>query len=76
MTANSFARSKIVTAFQVNTTARWLVIDPSQTTHDRYRQLLGESRVTLLLTGLSGFNTTSCPNSSRCSPNFIYTTRP
>ena len=54
--ADSFARSKIVTAFQVNTAARWLVIDPSETTLDRYRQLLGEARVTLLLTGLSGFN--------------------
>lgn len=50
------ARSKILTAFQANPKARWLVVDPSVEICRRYRCLLGQRRVTVLEMGLAGFN--------------------
>lgn len=50
------ARSKILTAFQVNDTARWLVVDPSEVVCGRYRTLLGHTRVHVLQMTLAGFN--------------------
>ena len=67
--ADAYARSKIVTAFQVNPAARWAVIDPASATLDRYRQLLGEQRVTLFQTGLSGFNNDILANLQAAFPD-------
>lgn len=50
------ARSKILSAFQANTNAKWLVVDPTADICRRYRRLLGQRRVTVLEMGLAGFN--------------------
>jgi hypothetical protein len=50
------ARAAILTAFQVNEKAQWLVIDPSQHVCERYTRLLGEKRLTTMQKGLAGFN--------------------
>ncbi len=50
------ARSRILTAFQVNQNARWLVIDPSEQVCDLYRKLLGTARVDILQMTLAAFN--------------------
>lgn len=50
------ARSKIMTAFQVNHECRWLVIDPTESVCNHYRRLLGHEHVTVLQQTLTGFN--------------------
>ena len=50
------ARGKILTAFQVNSESRWLVVDPSESLCDLYRRLLGNIRVTIIEQSLAGFN--------------------
>lgn len=50
------ARSKILTAFQVNSNAKWMVIDPSGSVCDLYSRLLGSNRVTILQQSLASFN--------------------
>lgn len=51
------ARSRILTAFQVNRNCRWLVVDPSESTCNLYRKLLGCENVTVLQQSLASFNT-------------------
>jgi hypothetical protein len=50
------ARSVILTGFQVNPSAPWLVVDPSEEVLGRYRRLLGHQRVTTLPVSLAGLN--------------------
>ena len=50
------ARSRILTAFQVNRKCRWLVVDQSESTCNLYRRLLGCEHVTVLQQSLASFN--------------------
>lgn len=50
------ARSKILTGFQANERAKWLVVDPSDAALRKYRRLLGRNRVTLYDSTLNAFN--------------------
>ena len=50
------ARSRMLTAFQVNHGCRWLVVDPSESVCNLYRKLLGCDHVIVLEQGLAGFN--------------------
>ena len=50
------ARSKILTAFQTNPECRWLIVDPSDFTRERYRRLLGTRSLRFHPAGLAGFN--------------------
>lgn len=50
------ARSKILTAFQVNPDCRWAVVDPSYELCGDFERLLGTRRVKTFATGLVGFN--------------------
>jgi len=50
------ARAAIMTAFQVNTRLRWLIIDPSENVCELYRRMLGCARVTVLQQTLASFN--------------------
>ncbi len=50
------ARAKILTAFQINDDARWLVVNPSESVCDLYRRLLGNIRATIIQQSLAGFN--------------------
>ncbi len=50
------ARSRIISAFQINPKCKWIVVDPSQEVHDRYLRLLGYERLKCIGLGLSGFN--------------------
>jgi hypothetical protein len=67
--ADSQARSKLTVAFQVNSTCRWLVVDPSEETCRRYKRLLGETAVTTQQTGLAGFNNELKTNLQNGFPN-------
>lgn len=53
--ADALARSKLTTAFQVNTEARWLLIDPGDYTCDTYRRVFGMERLICRRLGLSEF---------------------
>jgi len=53
---DSQARSRITIAGQVNQNCRWLVVDPSDTICQRYKRLLGHTRLTTEITSLAGFN--------------------
>jgi hypothetical protein len=53
---DSQARSKILTAFQANTSSEWAIVDPSSEVCARYSRLLGRKRLSVFLTGLAGFN--------------------
>jgi hypothetical protein len=53
---DSQARSRITIAGQVNENSRWLVVDPSDTICQRYKRLLGQTRVMTEITTLAGFN--------------------
>jgi hypothetical protein len=66
--ADTMARSKILTSFQVNTRARWLVVDPSEQVCARYRRLLGDRRLTTLQMTLAGFNNELIPNLLQAFP--------
>lgn len=50
------ARSKVLTAFQTNARARWLIVDPAVDICRRYRTLLGNVRATILESSLAGLN--------------------
>jgi hypothetical protein len=50
------ARSKIITCFQSNERAKWLIVDPSAEVLLKYNRLLGRSRVTTYAATLTGFN--------------------
>jgi SIR2-like domain len=50
------ARSRIAVACQVNQRCKWLAIDPSSPTLDRYKRILGRRVLTTLDTTLAGFN--------------------
>jgi hypothetical protein len=53
---DSEARSKILTAFQINDQAKWFVVDPSPEICARYERLLGKERLRTFPTSLAGFN--------------------
>jgi len=50
------ARSRITIAGQVNANCRWLVVDPSDIICQRYKRLLGHTRLTTEITSLAGLN--------------------
>lgn len=50
------ARSVISSSFQANPHARWLLIDPSESTAERYRHLIGDRQLTWVSKGLAEFN--------------------
>jgi hypothetical protein len=50
------ARSKMMTAFNINKRCKWLLIDPSEATCARFIRLLGQKSLTVLRKGLVGFN--------------------
>jgi len=50
------ARSKMMTAFNINKSCQWLLIDPSESTCARFIRLLGQKSLTVLKKGLAGFN--------------------
>lgn len=54
--ADTQARSKILTAFQSNPKSKWLLIDPANEVCDRYRRLLGQRRLRIIQTTLTGLN--------------------
>lgn len=54
--ADNNARSALTCAFQMNSNARWAVVDPSQSVCDKYRRLLGRSRLTIFDKDLVAFN--------------------
>lgn len=53
---DSQARSKILTGFQANDRARWIIVDPSPIVLQKYQRLLGQRRVTTFEKTLTGFN--------------------
>ena len=63
------ARSKILTAFQVNEGSRWAVVDTSADICGRYRRVLGQVRLEPFPTSLTGFNTDLVGNLQRAFPN-------
>lgn len=67
--ADTMARSKMLTAFQVNENARWLVIDPNENVCSRYRRLLGDRRVTIKQMTLAGFNNELVANLQEAFPD-------
>jgi len=50
------ARSRIITAFQVNSKSKWLVVEPSEVICNLYRRLLGREHVMVLEQSLASFN--------------------
>ncbi len=66
--ADTLARSKITTAFQRNTQARWALIDPSGDICRRYERLLGTTRFKYFPKTLVGFNTALTDNMREAFP--------
>ena len=50
------ARSRILTAFQANRSAMWMVVDPSDQICGTYQRLLGSERLSVVNMSLAGFN--------------------
>lgn len=67
--ADSLARSSITTAFQMNATARWALVDPSVSVCDRYTVLLGRTRFRAFPMGLVGFNSAIEANLAQAFPS-------
>jgi hypothetical protein len=70
--SDSLARSKIVTAFQVNQSCRWLLIDPSEGVGRRYRGLLGQERLKIRQMTLAAFNNEIRANLQDAFPEFDF----
>jgi len=66
---DSQARSRITIAGQVNENCRWLVVDPSEMICQRYKRLLGHTRLTTEITSLAGFNNEIDDTLRRAFPN-------
>jgi hypothetical protein len=66
------ARSRIMTAFQVNNTGRWLVIDPSEKVCNLYKRLLGCDHVQILEKTLASFNTDILEQLKTAFPNVTF----
>ncbi len=50
------ARAKLLTAFQINSGAKWLVVNPSKSACDLYKRLLGNIRAIIIKKSLAEFN--------------------
>ncbi|MBF4482100.1 hypothetical protein [Dehalococcoides mccartyi] len=66
------ARSRILTAFQLNPKCHWLIIDPSEKICDLYRKLLGCKNVTIVQTTLAAFNIEFLDNLKNVFPDIDY----
>jgi len=60
--ADSQARSKLLTAFQANTKARWGIIDPNPEICSTYGRLFGITRLKTFVGSLVGFNNAFADN--------------
>lgn len=69
---DSQARSRITIAGQVNVTCRWLVVDPADTICQRYKRLLGHTRLTTEITSLAGFNNNLEDSLRRAFPHVAF----
>ena len=63
------ARSKMMTAFNINKKCKWLLIDPSESTCARFIRLLGQKSLTVLRKGLAGFNNDVRANLQQAFPD-------
>jgi len=70
--ADTQARSKILTAFQINQGCQWLIVNPSDSSISRYRRLLGSLRVKVLQNGLAGFNNDILANLQEAFPTIDF----
>lgn len=74
--ADAQARSKIMTAFNINKTCKWLLVDPSEATCFRYLRLFGHSKLTMIRTGLAGFNNDIFSNMQTAFQNVAFSELP
>ena len=63
------ARCKILTAFQVNQSCRWAVVDPSADVRRKYERLLGSKRLVTFDKSLAGFGVNLDDNLRTAFPN-------
>lgn len=66
------ARLKIMTAFQMNRSCRWLIIDSSDEVCKKYRRFMGESNVSILPMTLAAFNNQIRNNFQDAFPNIDF----
>lgn len=74
--SDSLARSKILTAFQVRPTCKWLMVDPSDSVRDRYRRLFGTEGLKIHQTTLAGFNNAIRQNLQEAFPEIDFSEPP
>jgi hypothetical protein len=67
------ARQKILTSFQVNQDAKWLIIDPSDSAYALYHKLLGTKRVTFRQETLTSFNNDILNHFQNAFPSIDFT---
>jgi len=70
------ARSKMMTAFNINKKCKWLLIDPSESTYARFIRLLGQSSLMVLRKGLAGFNSDIRSNLHQAFPDIDFSEAP
>lgn len=70
------ARLKLMTAFQMNPSCKWLVIDSSEQTITRYKRLLGDTCLTAKEMGLVAFNADIRRHMQEAFPNIDFSEPP